>query len=195
MSSHTLHGKTIAILVANEFEDMEVFYPLLRLSEEGARIILGMVHLGVAPRPYFPGKPITGRYGLTVPPPFLKEGSLYVTKPMGELKLEDIDAVVIPGGFAPDVLRRDPAAVEIVRAAVAARKPVAAICHGPWLLFTADVVRGVRMTAYSSLKSDAIQAGALWMDAPAVRDGMIITSREVDDLPEFCQTIISALKG
>lgn len=190
-----LKGKTVAILVANEFEDMEVFYPLLRLSEEGARIILGMVHLGVAPRPYFPGKPITGRYGLTVPPPFHKEGYRYVTRPMAELKLETVDAVVIPGGFAPDVLRRDPAAVEFVRAAVAAKKPVAAICHGPWLLFTADVVRGVRITAYSSLKSDAIQAGAQWVDAPAVRDGAIITSREVDDLPEFCLAIIEALQS
>jgi protease I len=192
---NALKGKTVAILVANEFEDMEVFYPLLRLSEEGAKIVLGMVNLGVAPRPYFPGKPVTGRYGLTVPPPFLKEGYRYVTKPVAELKLEELDAVVIPGGFAPDVLRRDPAAVEIVRAAVTARKPVAAICHGPWLLFTADVVRGVRMTAYASLKSDAIQAGAQWVDASAVRDGAIITSREVDDLPEFCQAIIAALHG
>jgi protease I len=184
----------VAILVANEFEDMEVFYPLLRLSEEGARIILGTVNLGVAPRPYLPGKPITGRYGLTVPPPFLKEGKRYVTKPMAELKVEDVDAVVIPGGFAPDVLRRDPAAVEFVRKAAAAKKPVAAICHGPWLLFTADVARGVRMTAYSSLRTDAIQAGAQWVDAPAVRDGAIITSREVDDLPEFCEAIIAALQ-
>jgi len=189
-----LKGKSVAILVANEFEDMEVFYPLLRLSEEGANIILGTVSLGVAPRPYFPGKPITGRYGLTVPPPFHREGYRYVTKPMADLRVEDVDAVVIPGGFAPDVLRRDPAAVEFVRAAVAAKKPVAAICHGPWLLFTADVVRGVRITAYSSLKSDAIQAGAHWVDAPAVRDGVIITSREVDDLPEFCWAIIEALR-
>jgi protease I len=192
---NALKGKTVAILVANEFEDMEVFYPLLRLSEEGARIILGLVNLGVAPRPYLPGKPVTGRFGLTVPPPFLKEGTRYVTKSVAELRLEEVDAVVIPGGFAPDVLRRDLAAVELVRAAVAAKKPVAAICHGPWLLFTADVVRGVRMTAYSSLKSDAIQAGAMWVDAPAVRDGAIITSREVDDLPEFCQAIIAALHG
>lgn len=190
-----LKGRTVAILVANEFEDMEVFYPLLRLSEEGAKVILGLVNLGVAPRPYFPGKPVTGRFGLTVPPPFLKEGKHYVTKPMAELKLGDLDAIIIPGGFAPDVLRRDPAAVEIVRAAVSGKKLVAAICHGPWLLFTADVVRGVRMTAYSSLRTDAIQAGAQWVDAPAVHDGPIITSREVDDLPEFCQAIIVALEA
>jgi protease I len=125
----------------------------------------------------------------------LKEGYRYATKPMAELRLEAVDAVVIPGGFAPDVLRRDPAAIEFVRAAVAAKKPVAAICHGPWLLFTADLVRGVRMTAYSSLKTDAIHAGAVWVDAPAVRDGAIITSREVDDLPEFCQALIDALQA
>ena len=191
----SLKGKTVAILVANEFEDLEVYYPLLRLSEEGAKIILGTVHLGVSPRPYIPGKPITGRYGLPAPPPFLKEGYRYVTKPMAELQLAEVDAVVIPGGFAPDVLRRDPAAVEFVRAAVAAKKPVAAICHGPWLLYTADVVRDVRTTAYSSLKSDAIQAGAQWVDAPAVQDGPIITSRDVDDLPDFCLAIIAALQG
>jgi len=105
-----------------------------------------------------------------------------------------VDAVVIPGGFAPDVLRRDPAAVEFVRAAVAARKPVAAICHGPWLLFTADVVRGIQLTAYSSLKSDAIHAGARWVDEAAVRDGVVITSRDVDDLPDFCRAIIETLR-
>ena len=189
-----LTGKTVAILVANEFEDLEVYYPLLRLSEEGAHVILSLVALGAAPRPYLPGKPITGRYGLTVPPPFLRDGYRYVTKPMGQLRLDEVDAVVIPGGFAPDVLRRDPAAVEFVRAAAAARKPVAAICHGPWLLFTADVVRGIRLTAYSSLKSDAIHAGARWVDEAAVRDGAIITSRDVDDLPDFCRAIIEALR-
>ena len=191
----TLKGKTVAILVANEFEDMEVFYPLLRLSEEGAKVILGLVTLGAAPRPYLPGKPITGRYGLTVPPPFLKEGYRYTTKPMAELTLDEVDAVVIPGGFAPDVLRRDPKVVEFIRSAVAVKKLVATICHGPWLLFTADVVQGVRMTAYASLKSDAIHAGAKWVEAPVVRDGAIITSREVDDLPDFCQAIIGALQG
>ena len=190
-----LTGKTIAILVANEFEDLEVYYPLLRLSEEGAHIVLGLVTLGAAPRPHVPGKPITGRHGLTAPPPFLREGYRYTAKPMAELAPAAFDAVVIPGGFAPDVLRRDPMAVEFIRAAVAAKMPVAAICHGPWLLFTADVVRGVRMTAYASLKADALHAGAQWVDAPVVRDGPIITSRDVDDLPDFCRAIIAALRA
>jgi protease I len=190
-----LTGKTVAILVANEFEDLEVYYPLLRLSEEGAKVILGLVTLGAAPRPYLPGKPITGRHGLTAPPPFLREGYRYTTKAMAELHLDEVHGVIIPGGFAPDVLRRDPKAVEFVRQAVAAKILVAAICHGPWLLYTADVVRGVRTTAYSSLKTDAIHAGTSWEDAAVVRDGCILTSRDVDDLPDFCRAIIEALRG
>lgn len=190
-----LKSKTVAILVANEFEDLEVFYPLLRLSEEGARVILGTVALGAAPRPSFPGKPITGRHGLTVPPIFLREGYRYTTMPVERLRLDDLDAVLIPGGFAPDVLRRDAVTIELVRAAVTAGKLVAAICHGPWLLFTADVVRGVRLTAYHSLRMDAIHAGAEWEEAAVVRDGVFLTSRDVDDLPDFCRAIIDALRG
>lgn len=188
-----LKGKTIVILAANEFEDIELFYPLLRLSEEGAAIVVGTVSLGTHPRPYVPGKPITGRFGLTIPAPWLREGNRYVCRPVAEVRLADVDAVVIPGGFCPDSLRRDPDAVALVRDAARAGKPVAAICHGSWLMSSAGVLRGRRATSVSAIKDDVVNAGAEWVDEPVVVDGPVITSRTPDDLPQFCQAIIAAI--
>ena len=195
MEDLPLKGKRVAIICANEFEDIEVFYPLLRLSEEGAGIVLATLPTpGWSPRPFVPGKPITGRFGLTVPPPWLREGERYTVQPVAALRPADLDAVVIPGGFSPDYMRRDPSTVSLVRDAVAAGKVVAAICHGPWLLFSAEVVRGKRITGFSSIRDDAVHAGAQWVDAPVVRDGALITSRTPDDLPQFCRAIIDALR-
>lgn len=191
--SQRLAGKTIAILVASEFEDIELYYPLIRLSEEGARIVVGTVALGFHPRPHAPGKPITGRFGLTVPAPWLREGNLYVVKPVAEVSQDGIHAVVVPGGFCPDNLRRDPVAVALVRDATAAGKPVAAICHGPWLLCSAGVLRGRKATGFAAIRDDVINAGATWLDAPVVVDGPIITSRTPDDLTDFCLAIIEGL--
>jgi protease I len=195
MEDLLLEGKKVAILCANEFEDIEVFYPLLRLSEEGAGIVLATLPTpGWSPRPFIPGKPITGRFGLTVPPTWLREGERYTVEPISGVRPDDVDAIVIPGGFSPDNLRRDPATVALVRNAVAADKVVAAICHGPWLLFSAEVVRGKRITGFPSVRDDAVHAGAEWVDAPVVRDGRLITSRTPDDLPQFCRAIIGALQ-
>ncbi|MHB1162896.1 MAG: type 1 glutamine amidotransferase domain-containing protein [Chloroflexota bacterium] len=190
-----LEGKTVAILVANEFEDIELFYPLIRLSEEGAKIVVGTVPLGFHPRPFVADKPITGRFGLTIPAPWLREGNRYTMRPVSKLQMAEIDAVVIPGGFCPDNLRRDPAAVALVREAAAAGKVVAAICHGPWLLCSAEVIHGRKVTGFLSIRDDVVHAGGEWVDAPVVQDGPIITSRTPDDLPEFCQAIIAALQG
>jgi len=195
MEDLLLEGKKVAILCANEFEDIEVFYPLLRLSEEGAGIVLATLPTpGWSPRPFIPGKPITGRFGLTVPPTWLREGERYTVEPISGVRPDEVDAIVIPGGFSPDNLRRDPATVALVRNAVAADKVVAAICHGPWLLFSAEVVRGKRITGFPSVRDDAVHAGAEWVDAPVVRDGRLITSRTPDDLPQFCRAIIGALQ-
>ncbi|MHB9092879.1 MAG: DJ-1/PfpI family protein, partial [Chloroflexota bacterium] len=150
----SLRGKTIAILVANEFEDIELYYPLIRLAEEGARIVVGALPGGSHPRPYDPGKPITGRFGLPIPAPWLPEGSLYTMQAIEHLRLDGFDALVIPGGFCPDILRRDAGTVKLVRDAVAANKVVAAICHGPWLLYSADVVNGKKITGFASVKDD-----------------------------------------
>jgi len=189
-----LEGKTVAILVANEFEDIELFYPLIRLSEEGAKIVVGTVTIGFHPRPFVPGKPITGRFGLPIPAPWLREGNRYTMEPVANLRVESIDAVVIPGGFCPDNLRRDPAAVKLVRDAAEAGKVVAAICHGPWLLCSAEVIKGRKVTGFFAIRDDVVHAGADWVDAAVVKDGPIITSRTPDDLPEFCLAIIEALQ-
>jgi protease I len=192
---HKLRDKKVLILVANEFEDIELYYPLIRLSEEGAGIVVGTVEVGFHPRPFVSGKPITGRFGLTVPAPWLKEGNRYITQPVVELNAEDFDAVIVPGGFCPDNLRRDPRAVSLVRNAALAGKPVAAICHGPWLLCSADILRGRKATGFYSIRDDVVNAGAEWHDKAVVVDGPIITSRTPDDLPEFCGAIIEALQS
>jgi len=109
------------------------------------------------------------------------------------VKPEEFDAIVIPGGFSPDHLRVRREVLEFVRRAHEAGKIIAAICHGPQVLISAGLVRGRRVTAYEAIKDDLINAGAIFVDEPAVRDGNIITGRVPDDLPEFCRLIIEAL--
>ncbi len=186
----TLAEKRILILVANEFEDIEVLYPLLRLSEEGAWITLATVEIGWHPRPVASGKPITGRFGTVVPPIVLKEGKRFDVKPVTQVSAGDYDGVIIPGGFSPDYLRRDLATVKLVRELHEAGKAVAAICHGPWLMITAGILKGKRLTCFSSIRDDVVNAGAVYVDEPVVVDGNIITSRTPDDLPQFCRAII-----
>ncbi len=188
-----LTDKTICMPVAHEFEDVELLYPLLRLSEEGARIVLGTYHASFHARPYLKEKPITGRLGYPVPPVPMVEGRRFVLKDMLTLQPEDFDAVVIPGGFAPDILRREPRIVGFVRRAFELGKPIAAICHAPWLAISAGIVKGRRATSWISLKDDLVNAGARWEDSAVVVDGGLITSRCPDDLPEFCLAVIEEL--
>ncbi|MCR4427013.1 MAG: type 1 glutamine amidotransferase [Firmicutes bacterium] len=190
-----LQGKKALILVANEFEDIEVFYPLLRLSEEGAWITLGVLEMGWHPRPVVPGKPLTGRLGSVIPPMVMKEGVRFDIRPIAAVSVADYDAVIIPGGFAPDYLRRDPATVDLVREFNSAGKPVAAICHGPWLLVSAGVLGGRKATCFFSIKDDVTNAGAEYVDQAVVVDGNVITSRTPDDLPQFCGAIMEAMRG
>ena len=103
------------------------------------------------------------------------------------------DIAVFPGGFSPDILRREPCILDFIRRADAAGKPIAAICHAPWLLISARIVKGRRVTSWVSIKDDLLNAGALWEDSVVVVDGNLITSRCPDDLPEFCQAVINAL--
>lgn len=113
---------------------------------------------------------------------------------LGDVSADAFDALVLPGGVAnPDALRRDPAAVAFVKAFFTADKPVAAICHAPWLLIEADAVRGRSVTSWPSLKTDLTNAGASWSDAPVVRDGNLITSRNPGDLPDFSAALIALL--
>ena len=188
-----LDGKRVAIVVANEFEDIELLYPLLRLSEEGADIIVGTVQAGHHPRPFIPGKPITGRFGTPVPLEVLDEGKRYRHVDASQLRADDLDAIVIPGGFSPDALRRRQFVLDLVREMDRQGKVIAAICHGPQVLISAGVVRGKRVTSFVAVRDDLINAGANFEDVPAVADGNIITARVPDDLPEFCHEIIRAL--
>ncbi len=188
-----LSNKKIAILVAHEFEDIELLYPLLRLSEEGAAILVVAVPMGHHPRPYLENKPISGRFGHPLPLPILPPGTHYQMSSLEELKAEQIDALVFPGGFSPDYLRRNPQVLELVRSCHAQGKVIAAICHAPWILISAGIVKGRRLTGLVAIRDDLINAGAIYLDETVVRDENIITSRKPDDLPAFCLAIIEAL--
>ena len=123
-------------------------------------------------------------------------GAHAVDRISADTSAADIDVLVLPGGVAnPDALRQDSHAVNLVREMVDAGKPVFAICHAPWVLVEADVVRGRRITSYPSLRTDLVNAGAEWVDAELVSDGGITTSRRPDDLPAFCDALLEALRG
>lgn len=188
-----LTGKKVVIIVAQEFEDVELLYPVLRLSEEGAEIVVVPVNEGLHPRPFFDGKPVTGRFGHPVPIPVMAEGNRYRVSRFEELKAAEIDCVLFPGGYSPDALRLHDGTLELVRECHRQGKLLAAICHGPWVLISAGIMEGKRATGYIAVRDDLVNAGAEFIDVPAVRDGNILTGRVPDDLPEFCQEIIMAL--
>jgi protease I len=188
-----LTGKKVVIIVAQEFEDVELLYPVLRLSEEGAEIVVVPVNEGLHPRPYVEGKPVTGRFGHPVPIPVMAEGNRYRVSRFEELQAAEIDCVLFPGGYSPDALRLHAGTLELVRECHRQGKLLAAICHGPWVLISAGIMEGKRATGYIAVRDDLVNAGAEFIDVPAVRDGNILTGRVPDDLPEFCQEIIMAL--
>ena len=188
-----LRGKQVVIIVAQEFEDIELLYPVLRLNEEGAEIAVVPVNEGLHPRPYMAGKPVTGRFGHPVPIPVMAEGNRYRISSLEELNVEEIDCLLFPGGYSPDALRLHAGTLELVRECHRRGKLLAAICHGPWVLISAGVMKGKQATGYVAVRDDVTNAGADFVDVPAVRDGNIITGRVPDDLPEFCQEIVEAL--
>lgn len=171
-----LHGKRVAIFAEDLYEDLELWYPLLRLTEEGADTVV--VGPGDA-------KEHHGKYGYPVS----------VDKGIQEADVEQFDAVVIPGGYAPDRMRRHAAMVAFVREMAHRGKVVAAICHGPWMLASAEVVAGKTVTGFFVIKNDLVHAGAIYKDAEVVVDGNLITSRKPADLPAFLAAIITALGG
>jgi protease I len=166
--------KRIAILVEEDFEDSELTGPLEAMKEAGARVtVVG---------------PSRGRYQGK-----RRQATVTAEVAAGEVTAEDFDAIIIPGGYAPDKMRLQPAMVELVRRGHQMGKVVAAICHGPQLLISAEVVHGRRLTSYASVAIDLKNAGAVWVDEPVVRDGNLITSRQPADIPQFNQAIIDAL--
>ncbi|MCI0418605.1 MAG: type 1 glutamine amidotransferase [Acidobacteria bacterium] len=196
-----LEGKRVVLAVAHEFEDVELLYPLLRLSEEGASVVVATLsqdrHFHT--RPYFREKPVTGRFGTTVPVVVLKEGRRYTHRFLDDLQISELDALVFPGGFSPDYLRIDAKTLELTAQAYRAGKLIAAICHGPQILISVDrqhgtnLVRARKVTAFQAVRDDLLNAGAEYLDVPAMRSDNVITGRVPDDLPEFCQEIIRYL--
>jgi protease I len=171
-----LAGKRVVVLAEDMYEDPELWYPYYRMKEAGATVTL--VGTGSA-------ETYSSKHGYPV----------RVDARADDVRAADVDAVIIPGGFAPDRLRRYPAVLRLVREAFEAGKVVAAICHGPWVLVSAGVLRGRTATSVSAIKDDVTNAGAEWVDREVVRDGNLITSRMPADLPAFCRTIIEAIRG
>ena len=169
-----LKGKKVIILAENLYQELELWVPYYRLKEEGAEVTV--VGTGSA-RSY------TGKYGYPVE----------VDKEAKEIDLSQYDGVVIPGGYAPDMIRRYPEMLRIVREAYQKGKVVAAICHAGWVLISAGILKGKKVTGVVAIKDDLINAGANYVDEEIVRDGNLITSRKPDDLPAFCREIIDAL--
>jgi protease I len=168
--------KRILIFVGDDYEDLELWYPKLRLEEAGAKVVVA----GQAARQTYRGK---NGY------PCASDAAV------GEVRTEDFDGVVIPGGWMPDKLRRDATVLSLVRAFNEAKKLVASICHGPWINISAGIVRGVRMTSTPGIRDDLTNAGAAWVDEPVVVDRHHISSRRPPDLPQFGAAIVEFLGG
>jgi len=174
MSSAPLKDKRFLMFVADVYEDLELWYPKLRLIEAGAEVVVA------GPRA---GKEYTGKNGY----PCVADAAI------AEVDADTFDGVVIPGGFMPDKLRRDAKVLELVRSFAASGKLVAAICHGGWIPISAGVYRGVRVTGSPGIKDDLVNAGASWEDAPLVVDRHYVSSRKPDDLPHFCRGILEVM--
>lgn len=200
--SDRLKGKHVLVLCAHEFEDIELLYTVMRLSEESAAVTVATLPKGGAhfhTRPWWNEKPITGRFGSTVPIVVMVEGVRYDTIEIPQAKPEDYDAAIIPGGFAPDYLRRDWTTLRLVADMYRMGKVVAAICHGPQVFISADaafgtnMVKGRDVTCWDAIIDDIRNAGGNFEPLPARRDGNVVTGRSPDDLPQFMQATIEAL--
>jgi len=170
-----LKGKRIAVLAADLYQEMEIWYPLLRFREDGAETVAVGAEAG---------KTYSSKKGY----PVVADMSIV------DVHARDFDAVVIPGGWAPDTLRQDERMLNFVREMNKTGKVVAAICHAGWVLCSADILRGRKATCFKAIKDDMIHAGALYTDEEVVADGNLITSRMPTDLPAFCREIAKALK-
>ncbi len=169
-----LQGKHVGVFVEEGFEDLEFWVPVMRLREEGARVTV----IGTGRAPVFRGK-----HCLEAKPDVVAE----------EVSADDFDALVVPGGWGPDKLRRDPGVLRLVRDAYHQGKIIGSICHGGWVLISAGVVSGHKATGSRGIRDDLINAGATWVDAPAFRDGNLVWGRVVADIPAFCRELIQAI--
>lgn len=176
MDATTLDEKRVLILAADLFEDMELLYPLYRLREEGAEVVLAGVSTD----------PVTGKKG---------HGPVPVDARVDDVAEGDYDALVIPGGFAPDKLRRSEAVLALVRAFDDRGKPVAFICHAGWVPISAQIIKGRRATSVGAIRDDMVNAGCDWVDEETVVDSNLISARTPADLGPWLKAIIAALRS
>jgi protease I len=170
-----LDGKRVVVLVADGFEDLEFHVPLMRLQEEGADVTVAGITTGE----------VVGKNGLRTAAETtvdVIDGSSY-------------DAIVVPGGWAPDKLRRYDSVKDLVRGVHERGAIVGMICHAGWVGISAGIVKGVRATGSVGIKDDLENAGATWVDEPAFRDGNIVWGRVVEDIPDFCRELVAAIAG
>ena len=172
--SKPLDGVRLLMCVDDIYEDLELWYPKLRMIEAGAHVTVAGPEAG---------RKFAGKHGY----PCVSDAAIR------DMEAADFQGMIIPGGFAPDKLRRDPKLLDLVRQTAQAGKLVAAICHGGWIAISAGVYKGVRVTGSPGIKDDLVNAGAIWAEAPVVIDRHFVSSRKPDDLPEFCEGIIEVL--
>ncbi len=168
-----LNGKRIAVLLAPGVEDLEFYVPYMRLQEEGAEVIGAGLNLD----------PVTGKNGLKISPDVTVDS----------LKSDDLYALVVPGGWAPDKLRRYKAVTDLVKEMDEAGKIIGIICHGGLVPISAGILKGRRATGSKGIKDDLVNAGATWVDEAAFRDGNLVWGRVVADIPSFCRELVTAL--
>ena len=169
-------SRRVLVFAGPDYEDLELWYPKLRLEEAGFSVTLAGGEAGASYR---------GKHGY----PCTNDAAV------GEVSADDFAAVVCPGGWMPDKLRRDPAALDLLRAFDAAGKPVAAVCHGGWLCCSAGIYRGVTVTGSPGIRDDCVNAGATWVDEPVHVDRHHVTSRRPSDLPDFMRGLLGLLEA
>jgi deglycase len=172
----TVDRRAVLIVVADLFEDSELLYPYHRLAEEGVEVTVAGLDTA----------PVTGKKG---------HGPFTVDASVDGLRADEFDALVIPGGFAPDKLRRSQVVLALVREFDDAGKPIAFICHAGWVPISARILRGRRATSVGAIRDDMVNAGAAWVDEPVVVDGNLISARTPEDLGPWMRALLAALAG
>lgn len=174
MPTMRLQGKTIGYFVAQEVEDLEYWVPLMRLCEEGARVI----SIGLTTQT------VRGKHGLEMTPDISIDEAP---------RADELDGLVIPGGWAPDKLRRSQKVLQLVRDMDAQGKIIGTICHGGWVPISAGIMRGRKAVGSTGIKDDIINAGGTWVNEAAFREGHMVWGRVVEDIPDFCRELVAAL--
>lgn len=171
-----LIGVRILMFVGDDYEDLELWYPKLRLIEAGAHVTVAGPKADTQ---------YAGKHGY----PARSDAAISL------MESSDFHGIVIPGGFMPDKLRRDDKVKQLVREFAESGKLVAAVCHGGWIPISAGIYRGVKVTGSPGIKDDLVNAGAIWADAPVIVDRNFVSSRKPDDLPDFCRAIIELMSA